>query len=277
MRTSFLLFLLIFLASCNGTKTASTTKASINSEAPYFWMDKSFPKTLRVSTAFSASEVTNLEAMGTAWKTAVEDKATFFAYGTREAEITNTISSSGAFRDGVLGVYRATKWPYPDYSDALAVTQIFAYRYNVGSSSEYVAIDEADIIMNYEWFDFDNPDPYAYSYDFRTVMLHEMGHFLGLLHKPKTYPRADSVMYPSIFSTEIKRVPQSIDAADLANKYSITLGTGSASAITSGEAPVYEPQDAGVPVQIILELKKSGECVHRMDGVEIQRHHVKLN
>lgn len=274
MRTILCVFLLTIFASCNKTsKTASTTKGSINAEAPYLWLNPNFPKSLAVSNAFLASEITSTHAMGDAWSTALENKVDFFNYATT-TEKTVGLTNPGTLSDGILGVYKAETWIYPDYPDALAVTQIFAIRYNRGTPDEFVAIEEADIIMNYQNFEFDDP-AISYDYDFQTVMLHEMGHFLGLGHKARTSPRAESVMYPSIYYYEVKQVPQLVDIGDLSSKYKITL-TGSSSPASSGSLPDYQANGSGEPVKIILELKADGECVHHEDGAVVLRHHVKL-
>jgi predicted Zn-dependent protease len=269
MRTTLFIAALIFLASCNQSETGSVSRGNINAEAPYLWTS-SFPKQLQISTAFSGTEVTNLRAVGDAWSTAVENKKTFFNYTTGATEKTVGLGSTSALNDGVLGIYKANTWPYPDYPDALAVTQIFAFRYNVGSSSEYVDIQEADILMNYQNFMFDGP---AGSYDFRTVMLHELGHFLGLSHKSKFSDRNSSVMYPSIYNYELKRAPKAIDAGDMAAKYSITLSGGGSPAL-AGNTVKYEPHGPGTAVKIILELRASGDCIHYEDGAETLRHRI---
>lgn len=272
MRTTLFIFALTFLASCNQSETGSVSRGNINSEAPYLWTS-SFPKQLRISSAFDVrpADVTSIQAVGNAWSTAVENKKTFFTYSTGATEKTIGLGSTSALNDGVLGVYKATTWPYPDYPDALAVTQIFAYRYNVGTSSEYVDIQEADIIMNYQNFSFDDPS-ISYDYDLRTVMLHEMGHFLGLSHKSKYSDRNASVMFPSIYNHEIKQNPKLVDVGDIASKYGVTL-SGSGSAAIAGNAQKYEPNGPGTAVKIILELRANGDCVHYEDGAETLRHH----
>lgn len=274
MRTTLFIFGLIFLASCNQSETGSVSRGNINAEAPYLWTS-SFPKQLQISAAFNSrpADVTSIQTVGNAWSTAVENKKTFFSYSTGATEKTIGLGSTSALNDGIFGIYKAVTWPYPDYPDALAVTQIFAFRYNVGSSSEYVDIQEADIIMNYQNFNFDDPS-ITYDYDLQTVMLHEMGHFLGLSHKSKFSNRNDSVMFPSIFNYEIKQTPKLVDVGDIASKYGVTLsGSGGASSIV-GSSKIYEPNGPGTAVRIILELRANGDCVHYEDGAEILRHRI---
>lgn len=276
MRSLFFLLSLFALIGCNAKK-AETSSGSISVDAPFIWEGPGFPKDIYVSVAYTTvDEQTKIADMANAWETALNNYDFFDIVGT-DAEKTDTITSTSQLRDNKFAIYKATNWPYPEYPDALAITQIFAIRYNRGESNEYVAIQEADIIMNYENFVFD--DPLTFDYDFRTVLLHEMGHFLGLQHKPRSYNRNNTVMYPSIFSYESKQAPLTVDKQDLAAKYAIVLPlTAGGSAIASAPARTYtrSPGDAGEMTKIVLELKANGECVHHADGAVIQRHQANL-
>jgi hypothetical protein len=291
MRSWFGLFTLVLLGACTPssevTSGSSSSGRSLNAEAPYIWGNNTFPKTVRIANGFSDTEVANITEMSTAWKTAVSNK-TFFTYGARTSDNYN-ISSP----DGILGIYKASTWPSDVSPDALAITQLFGRRYNIGSESEYVSIEHADILVNYSTdeygniFDFDTVDNgIEEGYDLRTVVLHEMGHFLGLQHIPTYWYRpegeefvtqadykASSVMYPSINSLEEKRVPQTKDINALINKYNISSGGAAAMVTTvSGHSPLNG--DPGKNVRITIELMASGECLHKEDGALVKRHQV---
>lgn len=270
MRSLLLLIFILFLAGACVTKKAETTSGSINSEAPFLW-ETAFPKNIYVSTDFStAAEQTKIDEMFTAWEVALNNYDFFNNAGT-QPELTTGLSSTSQLRDNKFVIYKASDWPYPEYPSALAITQIFAVRYNVGKSNEYAAIQEADVIMNYENFQFDTG---GFDYDFRTVLLHELGHFLGLQHKPTSYNRNNTVMYPSIYSYETKQAPLTVDKQDIASKYGITLPlTAGGSAIT-GNKQVYtrSPNDPGEMMKMVLELRADGECIHHVDGAVIGRH-----
>ncbi len=286
MRSFAFISALLLLGACNPSADVTSGSASgksINAEAPFIWKNKTFPKTMNISSDFTNDEVTAITEMSTAWKTAVNN-TTFFAYGSRINNAHNIDE-----KDGVMGVYKTTSWPSDIDDSALAITQLFGRRYNIGDPDEYVGIEEADILINYQ------PGPYAFDFDvldnnvdegfdLRTVVLHEQGHFLGLHHIPVYSDRSDaeshltrdqykatSVMYPSISSQEEKRVPKTKDINELAYKYNIGgSGVGAIAAANSR----YEPknEDPGKNIRIVIELRNDGECVHKENGAVIKRH-----
>lgn len=274
MKPAIILFSLTFLASCVPTKTVESevNGGNINVSAPYLWSSLAFPRNLKISDDFTASEVTNIQAMTAAWETSVEDKKNFFTDTDRTAEVSSSsLDLDSLGDDGVNGVYKITSWPMELSAGALAVTQIFGRRYNVGSSSEFVRIEHADILLNENLYDFRTGDTgVSGSFDLRTVILHELGHFLGLSHK-----YGNTVMIPSIGTSTVSRAPTGVDALDIADKYGITLGSGSSSAMAAGPQRTYVPQDSGEKVKIMIELMADGECVHKENGAVIQRHFLK--
>lgn len=272
MKLSLILLPLLALTACN-TKEADpiATTGNINAQAPYIWASNSLPRNLRISEAFSNAEVSNIQAMAGAWETAVQNKRDFFVYTERTPEISSiNLNLDSLGDDNINGVYKITRWPLSLSSSALAVTQIFGRRFNIGSSNEYVRIEHADILINENIYDFRTDDSTSgWSYDLRTVVLHELGHFLGLGHK-----YGNTVMVPAIGTNTVIRAPSSVDASDIATKYNVTLGTGSAHAMVIGTIPTYVPNagDSGEQVKILIELTADGECIHKENGTVISRH-----
>lgn len=281
--TVLLLSSTLVLTSCFSPPDVSDTSAInypgfVNEDAPYLWENKSFPKTVRISTNFTDDEVAAITSMSTAWKTAVDDKKTFFTYGDKVTNKTNNIDPDKLY-DKLFGIYKTTVWPQEIDGGALAVTQIFGRRYNLGQPDEFVGIVEADIMVNYDDFTFDStPDGSGSGYDLATVMLHEMGHFLGLQHISEWDDRDTSVMYPSIHSSEVKRIPQQLDIDVLADKYNIDLGgsSGTYGIVAQRKTYTIKENDPGEDVRILIELRADGECVHKVNGAVIGRHSVKL-
>lgn len=262
---------LILLFSCNGTKTVEpvSTGGNANVNAPYEWDLNSFPRNLKISDDFTDEEVGVIQAKADSWERVTGLKKNFFEHGSRTEEVSSrNLDLDGLGDDNVNGIYKITSWPLSLSGGALAVTQIFGQRFNSGKTNEYVQIIHADILVNENNYNFRTTDGIANSFDLGSVVLHELGHFLGLGHK-----YGDTVMVPSIGNLTTFTIPTEIDAADLADKYGISLGLTPASAMVTVR-PRYVPDSpgSGVPVKILIELLSDGECVHKENGVVLKRH-----
>ncbi len=262
------------------TTDATTTSGNINASAPYLWSAAAFPRNLKISDQFTPDEVSNITTMSSAWETAVENKKNFFdhfANGvTTITEVSSpTLNMDSLGDDGVEGVYKIVNWPTTLPGSALAVTQLFGRRFNIGAASEFVRIEHADILINEHLYNFRTSNTHANgTFDLRTVLLHEMGHYLGLNHR-----YGDTVMVPSIGEFSNNRTPTNTDRADIASKYSVILGSGTSSAVVANTVSTkYVPQnnDSGKKIKILIELMADGECVHKEDGAVLQRHRVHI-
>lgn len=280
MRSLLPLNLFVLLAACTPSGEVVESGAAVNPEAPFIWEKKVFPKTLQISSSFNEDETEAIKEMSLAWSDSVNNTKKFF-----NVDSTTTNSYDVDSPDGILGIYKAFTWPSDVSKSALAITQLYGRRHNTGEANEYVGIEHADILVNYaSSFEFDSTDDGQYDgYDLRTIVLHEMGHFLGLGHVPKYYYRPDededlteeeykasSVMYPSISSREVKRLPRPKDIDALEEKYLISSAVAMASP--------YKPK-ANVPgenVKIVIELRSDGECLHKENGALVRRHQIKI-
>lgn len=277
MKFALLITSLALFASCTPTNTVTgeTSSGNINASAPYMWSSSAFPRDMKISTAFSPAESANITAMSTAWETAVENKKNLFNHSGTTAEVDRQdLDLDSLGDDSVNGIYKIQHWPLDLPSSALAVTQIFGRRFNVGDDDEYVRIEHADILVNDNLYDFRTGGSVAGTYDLQTVVLHEMGHFLGLAHR--SYG-SNSIMVPSIGASTVARAPTSVDSFDIADRYNITLGSGASHAITAQKTRKYSPKigDAGAPMKMLIELHANGECVHKENGVVVERHSLK--
>jgi hypothetical protein len=272
MKLAILLLNLIVLTACVPAKVETEiTSGKINKDAPYEWSVGSFPRHLQISEQFTEPEILQIEAMAAAWETSIESKINFFEHGnTKAAEVSSpNMNLDQLGEDGVYGVYKILHWPKSLSGTALAVTQIFGRRYNIGSADEFVRIEHADILLNSDFYQFRTSDAVnTDAFDLRTVMLHEMGHFLGLGHK-----YGDTIMAPTIGPNTNKRSPTHIDISDLSLKYGITLFSNMNMAIST-KKKTYSPAlgDSGQMVKILIELNADGECVHKENGVTVGRH-----
>jgi hypothetical protein len=263
----FILILLAILSSCAKQveeEIALEYKASNSSQAPSSWKSSAFPLKLKISTAFNNDEKSAVQDMGGAWMESLNDSLHLF--DTSETTTETNFNNLDKYDDNTLGIYKITKWDKSLPGSALAVTQLFGRKRNLGKDDEYIEITHADILMNYDNFDFATDG--SFGYDFQTVVLHEMGHFLGLYHS--NGDKSLSVMYPSISSFTVNRLPKQLDADALADKYSTQAKAMPARALASANAS--ENEEETQEVQIILELHADGMCTHKINGHTILKH-----
>lgn len=173
-----------------------------------------------------------------------------------------------SFQDGQMGIYRSDAWFSDVSSGALAITQYYGYLRSSNTLGSYVELTEADIIINNRNFNGDftyDAIPYSqdgiFKWDLPTVVLHEMGHFLGMCHDSGH----SSVMKPyygktrkSLYSFDVTKI------TDLyVNNVNTLAGYSNLSAVTAAD---------GTFVRGRTELMKNGECIHFINGKEVYRH-----
>lgn len=179
--------------------------------------------------------------------------------------------------DGEQGIYKSNNWFSDVDSRALAVTQYRGLRRNIGTSSEYVQLTHADIILNYRDYNFTTDAGSSAAYDFHTVVVHELGHFIGLGH---TAGSADSVMSSTLGIFDSDRTPSSLDKSNLARNYGVggvaaISSNVIASAISSGPTTKILPPSAiedDRGVSGLIELRVDGSCRHYENGELVEIH-----
>lgn len=263
----FTFLIILLLSACNNSEESKDSGESFrlttSEKEPYLWLNDNFPKSLYISQEFSQTEINAIAAMGEQWKTSMENKKTFFNTSMMSSLDSEQTNIDNLF-DDMLGIYKVYDWPEDLSPGSLGVTQIFGYRYNIGKPNEFVDIVHADILLNYDNFQFHSDlNTSKVGYDMRTVLIHEMGHFLGLKHIPQEEDRNSSVMYPYLRSSEIKRLPQERDITMLGLKYRIPAGDVTREDVMAEDEFEIEEDDPGKEVRIVLELMPDGNCVIR--------------
>ena len=182
--------------------------------------------------------------------------------------------------DGVLGIYRSDSWFSNVSGQALAVTQYFGYRRNIGQSNEYVELYHADIIINYRDYNFSTNANSNSDYDLHSVVLHELGHLIGLSHVSSF--STSSVMQPYLSIFDSVRTISTYDKNSVQSLYgvsSLNAGNGfqvTTSAITTNPAPKKLPksarEDENGEVRGVIELRADGKCHHYENGKHVHVH-----
>lgn len=182
--------------------------------------------------------------------------------------------------DGVLGIYRSDSWFSNVSGQALAVTQYFGYRRNVGASNEYVELYHADIIINYRDYNFSTDANSNADYDLHSVVLHELGHFIGLNHVNSF--STSSVMQPYLSIFDSVRNISNYDKSSVQSLYGISgLSTSPGFQVTTGaltteSGPKKLPRSARETsdgeVRGVIELRADGKCHHYENGKPVHVH-----
>lgn len=173
------------------------------------------------------------------------------------------------YNDNVLGIYKHEDWFEDVSNSALAITQFFGKRINIGTEYEYLELIHADIIINYKEFSFGISDKSIEEYDLSSVILHELGHFLGLGHSGYN---DISVMVPYLDIGVEKRELFEYDLDVISDLYQRenqqALSSFRIGSITHKASDNIKPEI----VQGIIELQSNGNCRHIIDGKLIHEH-----
>lgn len=274
MKTTLLaLSFTLFLNSCSPkTVTAQNNLGSYTGFCAIGkWSNSLLPLNIKMSSEFQA-DYTNanlvgglnpLEQMAKVWNDTTTPTKTLMTTPFPIASTTGYTSTT-SFRDSEIGIYKSHTWFSNVSSSALAITQFYGV-VTPGLGGQYIELTHADIVVNYRDYGSrltmtSNP---LIEFDLPTVVLHEMGHLMGLCHENSR----PSIMAPYYLTTQQSLQPYDTDIMrDIYIDSAITplpLRTKNTNALSS---------KPGTEVKGIIELHADGKCIHSVGGKVIYEH-----
>jgi hypothetical protein len=268
-------FTLIF-AACKKSETTvrqAPLGSNFNSCVIGKWSNSSLPLRLKMSSQFSGDyndthKVNNLnplEQMAKAWNDAVPTK-TLIEVPFPLAGTTG-YSSTSSYKDGEIGIYKSPNWFANVSSNALAITQFYGVVTESAALGTYIQLTHGDIIVNYRDFgsELSMINAAGFDFDLPTIVLHEMGHLLGLCHE-ETEP---SIMAPYYIATQHQIQQYDKNIIDY-----LYVGSSSGYSVKKNSNTNALSMPPGTEVSGMIELHVGGKCVHYLNGEKTFEHMV---
>lgn len=259
---------LVLLSACKSSTTSSQASLNTNSSSCILgkWSDSSLPLNIKISNDFTGDFTgeSPLEQMAQVWNQA----STRTLINTPFPKTSNTgYETTASFRDSEIGIYKSYTW-FPNVSSsALAITQFYGVVTSSPGLGQFISLTHADIVINYRDYGprltmIANP---MIDFDVPTVVLHEMGHLLGLCHETKS----PSIMAPFYLTTQ-----RSLQAKDIDSIRDVYVD-GAISAISEKNINTNALNSPlGTEIKGIIELKENGMCNHYINGKKVFEHSV---
>lgn len=247
-----------------------------SSQYPGRWSaaNLSSPLPVEISSALAAEfDASDLDAQGDdpivqamkSWNEAHPDLDFFDVPAGSIANKSSTDLTS--YRDGTLGIYMSYDWFPGISSETIAITQYYGFLREPDSANTYIDLTHADIIVNYRDHAFSTSPSFA-EFDIQTVILHELGHFIGLKH-PSDY-FVPAVMQSTLSQGTQKRNLFAYDNNAVIsnyNGYNANLTHFNAAAVDRG----YDDEEAQ-EVSGYYELRRDGRCLQWLNGKLVHTH-----
>jgi hypothetical protein len=227
------------------------------------WAANRLPITVKLSGDFTGTEQSRLVTASNKWETAAGRN--LFNFGSNSIP-NKDYNSLNSYLDGSIEVHQVNTGAFNN--GALAVAVFHGVYINQGTSSEYIRINDSDILFNYKDYVF-NTDPAFGEFDLESVMVHEVGHLLGMAHI--SFGTASSVMNPSISSGTKIRGLFNIDRTNIRKNYPSSALSSALSFSTTGSTA--KPKEViGEEVSGYYELSADRTCTHVINGEVVHIH-----
>lgn len=235
------------------------------------WEEARFPLNLKVSNHFANEQQDVIIDRMISWEDAINNRYDFFADNVEIIDNFDPDSLDEHLKIGTndppegknMGIYYTTKYHPELVNFTIAVAYSLGYQRsdNVGP---YIEMVHSDIILNGRDFTF-TIDPQGADFDLESVIVHELGHLLGMKHE---LSNVASVMKSSIWFGQIKRDPTNRDSEVLRQNYRLdsTIANSYTAALRTGSF------EEGKKVIILQKLKANGECEHYLNDTHLVSH-----
>lgn len=209
MKALFLLLISVLLISC--AKEEEESLFSFNPQQDEMaWQLNQLPVKMKISENFDEQECQDIFDVVQKWEDAAGCK--LIDYQGKKPE-PNLSSIQDYFHyDADNGVYRPKHYVKGLEAGILAACQCYIELNNVNEFNSSYFIKHADIILNDYHYDFNDGGGQG-KYDLHSLLLHEFGHFFGLLHKE------GGIMGQGMSSLDIEREIDPDSAAAIYDKY----------------------------------------------------------
>lgn len=153
-----------------------------------------------------------------------------------------------------IGIYSSQYWFREIPSQAVAITQFYAVADSYNGQSYYRLL-HADIIFNVRNHEFSMDPDDGHKYHYPTVLLHELGHLLGLDHNFNF--SAGSIMIPSFHQGYSQTELSGVDGMNLKSKYQKFSSNGSRVNFAVSSTPSLRGKQVK---RFVRYLMKDGNC-----------------